>query len=194
MRITWVRIIFVAVANGTISCGVAAQVADQKVSLAVDLPRLVTGQSRIRVRLASGPIVELRDATVDGTSLVGRPATIDSLVRYRVEELEQVWRRGSAAGSGLRVGAGFGFVGGAISGVAVANWCLNPLGGTCAQASGGDRIRAALLGGLVGGVAGGAIGLVIAAPLGRWKTAYQNDRGRVTPIITTRQIGVGVTF
>lgn len=190
MRIRSVRIILVAVASGTIAGGARAQAIGQQRPVAVELARVVAGQSRIRVRLASGTMVELRHAVVDGTTLLGRPTTGDSLVGYRVEELDRVWRRGSAARLGLAIGASVGLVGGAIGGAALANFCTF----ICSGASDGEVRRAAVIGGLVGGVTVGTVGLLVGAPFGRWKTAYTAQRQRLSPIITTHRLGVSLAF
>ena len=192
MRIPWVRLILTTLATGTISGGARAQAHGP--SPAADLAKGVANQSRIRVRLASGPTFELRDAAVNGTTLIGRSGDTDSLAGYQVEELEHVWRRGSAARQGFFIGAGLGLIGGAIAGVAAANWCLDLFGGGCAPASTGRQLKGAVGGALIGGAVVGLVGKVIASPMKRWRTIYESGHGRVTPIISTHQIGLSFAF
>jgi MFS family permease len=194
MRVRSVQIMLVAVATGTMASRARAQPIAEQQPVVVELSRLVAHQARIRLRLASGTMVELRDAAVDGTTLVGRSAMGDSLVGYRFEELDRVWRRGSAAGVGLAIGAGLGLIGGAIGGVALAHWCLNLFEGPCPEPSGGEQVRGAVIGGLVGGGVVGAVGLLVAAPFRRWKTAYRARPARLQPIIAIDRVGLSFTW
>ena len=127
----------------------------------------------------------------EGTTLVGQTAGIDAGVRYQIEELEHVWRRGSGAGMGFTVGAALGVMGGAAAGIGLANACI---GLSCSAASSGDELRAAAVGGVLGGVVVGAIGALVGTPFGRWKTAYTQQAPRVSPLITTQALGVRLSF
>ena len=191
LKTTSARFLLAALTTGVVSAEVRADAVDQEPTIVVDLAKRVAAQSRIRVRLHSGTTFSLRNAAVDGARLIGQPDDTDSLVGYQVEELEHVWRRGSAASTGLLIGGGLGLIGGAIAGVALADWCLF---GSCPPASGGDRLKAAAGGGLVGAAAIGLVGALIAAPMKRWRTVYQGGHRRPALILSTRQIGVRVPF
>jgi len=110
----------------------------------------VARHGQFRIRLVSGSVVELREVRLEGTSLVATfAAPGGGPVSYPLGEVEQVWRRGSAAGRGFRIGAISGFIVGAIGGVAVTHLCLNVLGTrSCSDPSAGEQIRHAALGGV----------------------------------------------
>jgi hypothetical protein len=115
---------------------------------------------------------------------------MDAAAEYPVEELEQVWRRGSSTGLGLAIGAGVGLIGGAIGGAAVTQLCI--LG--CSKLSDEQRVEFAVIGGLLGSVAGGTIGAFAGAFFGRWKTVYKSQPHRLTPVITTQRLGINLTI
>jgi hypothetical protein len=181
-----------AAGTGARAGGIAAQADSPDKAPSATLARLIANQSHIRVRLASGTTLELQRATIEGTMLVGRVATTARMAAYPIQDLSQVWRRGSAADLGLAVGAGIGFVGGAIGGVALASICIV----TCGQTSGNDQLRGALVGGLVGSATVGALGLLFAigAPAERWKSVYQAHQPRIAPIVTAHRVGVNLSF
>jgi hypothetical protein len=184
------RFIVAVAALSAFANQLVAQAVTQGASTITQLTKAVTGRSRIRVRLTSGAVVELRQPSIEGTTLVGQVATADSVTRYRVEELDQIWSRGSAAGRGLAIGAGVGAVGGAIGGVALSHLCVL----SCNQPSAGEELTGAAFGALLGGLTGGAVGLLFGAPFGQWNTAYQTHRQRVKPIVSTQRLGVSVRF
>jgi hypothetical protein len=191
MTRTYFPFIVATLTGLTISGGVTVPAAAQREGPPNELAKAIAGRSRIRVRLASGSIIELRDAAVEGTTLVGQTAGIDAGVRYQIEELEHVWRRGSGAGLGFAVGAAMGVMGGAAAGIGLANSCLGL--GSC-SASTGDELRAAAVGGVLGGVLVGAIGALVGTPFGRWKTAYKPQGQRLSPVVTTQALGVRLSF
>jgi hypothetical protein len=184
------RFIVAALAGLTMLSGVAVPAAAQRKGPADEVAKAIAGRSRIRVRLSSGPIVVLRDAAVDGATLVGHADGINAGVRYQVEQLEQVWQRGNAGGLGFAIGAAVGVMAGAGAGIALANSCL----GLSCSASGDDSIRAAAVGGVLGGTIVGAIGWMVGTPFGRWKTAYKSQGQRLSPLITTQALGVRLSF
>jgi hypothetical protein len=188
MTRTFLPTIVAALAGLTISAGVTVPAAAQREGPPSELAKAIAGQSRIRVRLASGSILELRGAAVEGTTLVGQTAGIDAGVRYQIEELEHVWRRGSGAGMGFTVGAALGVMGGAAAGIGLANACF---GFSC---SSGDELRAAAVGGVLGGVVVGTIGALVGTPFGRWKTAYKPRGPRLSPVMTSQALGVRLSF
>jgi hypothetical protein len=190
MTRTYFPFILAALTALTISGGITVPAAAQREGPPNELAKAIAGRSRIRVRLASGSIIELRDAAVEGTTLVGQSAGIDAGVRYQIEELEQVWRRGNGAGFGFTVGAALGVMGGAAAGIGVANSCF----GFSCSASSGDELRAAAVGGVIGGVVVGGIGALVGAPFGRWKPAYQRRGQRLSPVVTTQALGVRLSF
>jgi purine-cytosine permease-like protein len=156
------------------------------------LSQAITRQPLIRVRLTSGTIVELERSAIEGTTLVGRVAATGRAAAYQLEDLDRVWSRGSAVDLGFAIGAGIGFVGGAAAGAALSQICTF----SCGRTSGSEQFQAALVGGLVGGVAIGTLGAIfaVATPATRWKTAYTHHQARLTPIVTTRAVGVSLTF
>jgi hypothetical protein len=191
MTRTFLPTIVAALAGLTISAGVTVPAAAQREGTPSELAKAIAGQSRIRVRLASGSILELRGAAVEGSTLVGQTAGIDAGVRYQIEELQHVWRRGSGAGMGFTVGAALGVVGGAAAGIGLANACF---GLSCSTASSGDELRAAAVGGVLGGVVVGAMGALVGSSFGRWKTAYKPRGQRLSPVVTTQALGVRLSF
>jgi hypothetical protein len=169
---------------------VVAQASDPRAGTTGGLAKAIDGRSRIRVRLVSGAITELQTTVVQGATLAGRLASSDSVVKYQIEELEQVWRRGSAASTGLTIGALVGFLGGAVGGAAVGQICI--MG--CSRVSADKRVGLAAIGGLLGSVAGGTVGVLVGASFGRWKTIYRTPRHQLTPIITTQRLGISLTL
>jgi hypothetical protein len=169
---------------------VIAQASDPRAGTTGELAKAIHGRSRIRVRLASSAITELQTTVVEGATLVGHVVSRDSVVKYQIEELEQVWRRGSAASSGFAIGALVGLVGGAVGGAAVGQICI--MG--CSRVSTGERVRLAAIGGLLGSVAGGTVGVLVGASFGRWITIYRTPRHQLTPIITTQRLGLSLTL
>lgn len=156
------------------------------------ITRLVANQKQIRIRLASGSVVELRRPRVEGTTLTGQVGSYGATAAYPVQDVSQIWRRGSSADLGFAIGASIGFMGGAALGIAVANMCIL----SCSNPSGSEEITAALGGGVIGGVAIGAIGALfaVAAPAERWKSVFKAEGPRITPLITGNQVGVRLTF
>ena len=185
------RFIVAALAGLTVSGAVTVPAAAQREGPPNELAKAIAGQSHIRVRLASGSIIELRGPAVEGTTLVGQAAGINAGARYQIEELEQVWRRGSGAGSGFVVGAGFGVMGGAAAGIALSNSCL---GSAFCSASDGMELRAAAVGGVLGGIVVGAIGALVGTSFRQWKTAFKPQRQRLSPVVTTQGLGVRLSF
>jgi hypothetical protein len=190
MTRTYFPFIVAVLAGLTISGGVTVPAAAQQEGPANELAKAIAGRSRIRVRLASGAIVEMRNAAVEGTTVVGQTDLANAGVTYQIEELEHVWRRGSASGLGFTVGAAMGFFGGAAAGIGLANSCF----GFSCSASSGDELRMAAVGGVIGGVVVGGIGALVGAPFGRWKTAYKPQGQRLSPVVTTQALGVRLSF
>lgn len=184
-----IRVLFLAAVGGAGATGAAAQSADRSEAPVAILARAIANQPRIRLRLATGTIVELDRARLEGAALVGRSRTRDS-ASYRVEDLEQVWRQVGAADRGMAIGAGIGFFGGALGGFALSGICAV----SCSRPSGSAQLQGALVGGLVGAVAIGAVGLYAAAPSKRWKSVYKSLPARLTPVMTLDRIGIRLAF
>ena len=155
------------------------------------LVRAVRHARRVRIQDATGIRVEMRQPRVVGSQLFGVAWPAGTPVDYDINEIQQIWRRGSVATAGLAVGAGIGAIGGAIMGVALANFCL---WGGCPSPSAGETLGAAGVGALAGGVTLGLVGALIAAPFQTWKTVYKADTARVRPIVASNRVGVTVTF
>ena len=182
--------LFALVVLCAISGRVIAQASDLRAGTTGELAKAIEGRSRIRVRLVSGAITELQTTVVQGATLVGRVASSDTAAKYQIQELEQVWRRGSAASTGFAVGALVGLLGGAVGGAAIGQICI--MG--CTRLSTDERVGLAAIGGLLGSVAGGTVGVLVGASFGRWKTIYRIPRHQLTPIITTQRLGISLTL
>lgn len=151
----------------------------------------VNHRGYVRVLLASGEIGELRAPAVRGTRLAGVDPSSGNRVEYSVGEIERIWGRGSAAGTGFLVGAALGGVTGAIGGVALAGMCIM---GSCSPPSTGTQVEAAVMGGLLGGMTVGVAGLLIAAPIHKWSTVYRIQGAAVRPVVTSNGVGLTVEF
>lgn len=191
MRSTYVQVLFVISVAGAGAGAAAAQEIAQSEPRGVGLAKSIAGRSRIRVRLASGLVVELQRPAVESALLIGRVGPEHSAVQYQVEEVEQVWRRGTAAGLGAGIGVGIGLVGGAITGAAITQ--LNVGLGSSSRFTKAERFDHALILGVLGGLAGGTVGLLLGTPFEKWNTAFRSRR-RVLPVVTTEQFGVRLTW
>jgi hypothetical protein len=191
MRSTYVQVWLVISVAGAGAGVAAAQEIGQREPRGVALAKSIAGRSRIRVRFASGLVVELQRPAVESALLIGRVGPEHRAVQYQVEEVEQVWRRGNAAGLGGVIGAGIGLVGGAITGAAITQ--LNVGLGGSSRFTKAERFDHALILGVLGGLAGGTVGLLLGTPFGKWNTAFRSRR-RVVPVVTAEQIGVRLTW
>ena len=151
---------------------------------------IVQDAKRLRVE-SMGRIYVIRSLTVQGDHLRGVEENSGNPVEIPMRDIRRLWRRGSAAGTGFIIGGVIGAVGGASAGVALANWCLF---GKCDPPSTGEELGAGALGALLGGATGGVLGLLIAAPFQKWKTAYRETYPRVQPLIRGTTIGLRITF
>ena len=122
--------------------------------------------------------------------LVGQVGADSARAEYPIQGISQVWRRGSAAGVGFKIGAVVGVAGGAAAGIAFANIC----GFVCSNPSSSEQLTAILAGGLLGGVTVGAVGALFGATTTHWKNVYKTGVVSATPIITTQRLGVSLSF
>jgi hypothetical protein len=121
--------------------------------------------------------------------LVGQVGADGARTEYPIQGISQVWRRGSAAGTGFKIGALFGAAAGGALGVAAASICVF----SC-NTSSSDRVKGFLAGGLVGGAAVGGLGALFGAMSTSWNSVYKARGVRAAPIVTTQRLGVSLTF
>lgn len=81
--------------------------------------------------------------------------------------IEEMWKRGRAAGTGALIGAGIGAAAVGGFGVFLAS-ALCDTGDGCRD----DQIGVGLTGGVVGAVGGGLVGAIIGAAVTRWVRIY----------------------
>lgn len=154
------------------------------------LTRAVARQERVRIQVGTGNKVELRQPRIEGPMLVGQVGSYSARAEYPIQEITQIWRRGSAAGVGFGIGALVGAAGGAALGVAFVNLCVL----SCRSPSSSEQLAGALGGGLVGGLTVGGLGALFGTMGTRWKSVYKTRRVSATPIITTQRLGVSLSF
>ena len=150
----------------------------------------IARQERVRIQVGPGTKVELRQPRIEGLMLVGQVGADGARAEYPVQGISQVWRRGSAAGVGFKIGALIGAAGGGALGAAVANFC--PV--SCSSPSGSEELVAILGGGLLGGVTVGGVGALFGAMATRWKSVYKTRGMSAAPIVTTQRLGVSLAF
>ena len=154
------------------------------------LAGVIARQERVRIQVGTGSKVELRQPRIEGPMLVGQVGSYGARAEYPIQGISQVWRRGSAAGVGFKIGALVGVAGGAALGVAFANICVL----YCSSPSTSEQLAGALGGGLIGGLTVGGLGALFGAMGTRWKSVYKTRRVSATPIITTQRLGVSLSF
>ncbi len=184
-------VIFALMLDLVVSSPVVAQVASYDEYRVSSLSQRINRAERIRVLFASGQVIQIEDPTVSGNRLAGVERRSQESVEYPVNEIRQVWVRGSSYLTGLAVGAGIGSFHGAIGGFAVAHSCL---GLRPCDSSAGKVVAFTTIGALAGGATVGLVGMLIAAPIPKWKTVYCGDGLRVAPAIGPHQVGLSIRF
>ena len=154
------------------------------------LTRAIARQKLVRIQVGPGTTVELQQPRIEGPMLVGQVGADGARAEYPIQGISQVWRRGSAAGVGFKIGALVGAAAGGALGAAVANFC--PV--SCSSPSGSEELVAILGGGLLGGVTVGGLGALFGAMATRWKSVHKTRGVSAAPIVTTQRLGVSLAF
>lgn len=155
------------------------------------LAGVIARQERVRIQVGTGSKIELRQPSIEGPMLVGQVGSYGARARYPIQGISQVWRRGSAAGAGFKIGALIGAAGGGAFGIAAGK------GGICffsCDTSTSNQVKGFLAGGLVGGAAVGGLGALFGVMGSRWKSVYKTRGVSAAPIVTTQRLGVSLTF
>ncbi len=163
-------VIFVLMLDVVVGGPAAAQVASYDEYRVSSLLQRIERAERIRVLFASGQVIEIEGPTIRGYSLIrGYPlAGVERRSRDSVEspvsEIRQVWVRGSAALTGLAVGAILGGFTGAVGAVSFAQYAKSGKGwcwGYCVSTrlSGDEKLKIAAIRALAGGATAGLVGM-----------------------------------
>lgn len=125
---------------------------------------LETGQD-VRVEVARGIRVQGRFAFRSDTAFT--LARDEQATTIRLTEVERLWVRGRATGTGALVGAAVGLVAGAVYGGLIGQVACEPVdGGDCSP------VAVAALVGLVGGAGGAAVGAGVGYLIPVWRMRF----------------------
>jgi hypothetical protein len=114
--------------------------------------------TRVRLDLLHAGMVEGRFTR--GTDTILTLVRHDESTSIRLRDIERLWVRGRATGTGALVGAGVGIVAGVVYGLLIGQVACEPVdGGDCTTAE--VAALTGLIGGAGGALAGAGIGLAI---------------------------------
>lgn len=138
---------------------------DDSVSRAQRAVQRLSPGSELRVRAPNKVVEGLFQGTSAEGVILARDGGGTAPIPFTT--IEEMWKRGRAAGTGALIGAGIGAA-------VVGGFGVFLAGALCENSNGcgGDQVGVGLTGAAIGGVGGGLIGAIVGAAVTRWVRIY----------------------